>query len=86
MLSESIFQNFHQPDIFYCRPLENYKQGKYWYIAQPRGKHYLNDMIKNMCREADIDGYFTNHSLRASGASTLFQSRRSFKKLRVIGL
>ena len=27
-----------------------------------------------MRHEADIDGCFTNHSLRASGASTLFQS------------
>ena len=30
-------------------------------------------MVK-MCHEANIDGYFTNHSLRASGASTVFQS------------
>jgi len=49
-------------------------QGEYWYIAQPRGKHYLNNMIKSMCQEANMDDHFTNHSLRASGASSLFQS------------
>jgi len=42
-------------DDFYCRPLENYKQGEYWYIAQPRGKYYLNNMVKNICQEANLD-------------------------------
>jgi hypothetical protein len=30
-------------------------------------------MVNNMCKDAKIDGHFTNHSLRASGATELFQ-------------
>ena len=31
-------------------------------------------MVKTMCLEAGIQGDFSNHSLRASGATELFQS------------
>ena len=31
-------------------------------------------MVRDMCTEANIDGRYTNHSLRATGASELFQS------------
>ena len=31
-------------------------------------------MVKKMCNAAGIEGKFTNHSLRASGATALFQS------------
>ena len=31
-------------------------------------------MVKKMCQEAGLDGNFTNHSLRASGATQLFQN------------
>ena len=31
-------------------------------------------MVKNMCNEAGLNGNFTNHSLRASGATQLFQN------------
>ena len=30
-------------------------------------------MVKTMCTEANIEGRFTNHSLRATGATELFQ-------------
>ena len=61
-------------DLFYCRPLTNYTKDGVWYSEQPRGKHALSDMVKKMCEQAGIEGKFTNHSLRASGATTLFQS------------
>jgi len=63
-----------QKDLFYCRPLEHFGKDGQWYCTQPRGKHYLNDIVKSIFCEANISGDFTNHSLRASGATELFQS------------
>ena len=62
-------------DLFYCRSLQKYNQDSGpWYSNQPRGKHYLSEMVKNMCKEAKIEGQFTNHSLRATGATQLFRN------------
>ena len=67
-------QNAKAKDLFYCRPLTNYTKDGAWYSEQPREKHTLSDMIKKLCEQAGIEGKFTNYSLRASGATTLFQS------------
>ena len=61
-------------DIFYCKPLERFDKDSHWYSQQPRGKHTLANMVKNMFTEAGVDGAFTNHSLRATGATDLFQA------------
>lgn len=62
-------------DLFYCRSLQKYdpERGP-WYSNQPRGKHYLSEMVKNMCKDAKVEGQFTNHSLRATGATELFRN------------
>ena len=39
-----------------------------------KGKHYLSEMVKNMCKEVKIEGQFTNHSLHATGATELFRN------------
>ena len=59
-----------QKDLFYCKPLDNFRkdQDRPWYCVQPRGKH----VVKSMFSEAKIAGDFTNHSLRATGATALF--------------
>ena len=61
-------------DIFYCKPQEKFDKGSHWYSQQPRGKHFLANMVKNMFMEAGISGAFTNHSLRATAAIDLFQA------------
>ena len=63
-----------ETDTFYCRPLDKYRDDGPWYSVQPWGKHALNKMVKNMCNEAGLNGNFMNHSLRASGATQLFQN------------
>ena len=62
-----------EADLFYCRPLQMFAESNCWYSRKPRGKHTLNDMVKTMCSEAGIEGHFTNHSLRATGATQLFE-------------
>ena len=61
-------------DIFYCKLLERFDKDSHWYSQQPRGKHTLANMVKSMFTEAGVDGTFTNHSLRATGATDLFQA------------
>ena len=58
-----------------------FAESKYWYSRQLRGKHTLNDMVKTMCSEEDIEGHFTNHSLRATGATKQLFERNVPKKV-----
>ena len=45
-----------------------------WFYASPVGQHKLGGMVKdNMFTEIGISGK-SNHSLRATGASILFQA------------
>ena len=45
-----------------------------WYVVVPVGKNVLAKMVPEMCQEVGITGKKTNHSLRVSGATTLFDS------------
>ena len=45
-----------------------------WYVAVPIGKNVLAKMVSTMCDEAGISGKKTNHSLRVSGATSLFDA------------
>ena len=51
-----------------------FEQGKPWFCSMPIGKNYLSSMFKDMCAEAGVSGRKTNHSLRATGASELFEA------------
>ena len=44
---------------------------KQWFTARPIGKNSLGKMVKEICSNA---GHKTNHSLRATGVSDLFQA------------
>ena len=45
-----------------------------WFSATPLGHHSLGRTISRIRKEAGIDGYKTNHSLRATAATRLYQS------------
>lgn len=62
-------------DLFYVRPLSNVPFGETadpWFSSVPVGKNTLNNKIKTMCEKAKIKGSKTNHCLRATGATVLF--------------
>ena len=63
-----------EQDILYLRPKRTtpHDPDATWYENVPVGKNSLSTMVKDMCGEANIVGK-TNHSLRATGATTLFQ-------------
>ena len=64
----------------YFRKANFYLQGLHktnpavWYGEQVLGINSIRKVVKNMLSSAEIDGYFTNHSLRRSGCTRLFQA------------
>ena len=65
-----------QQDYFYTRPLSKMPldPDEPWFCAVPVGKNILSSMMKDICTETHISGHKTNHSLRATGASELFEA------------
>ena len=64
------------PDTkFYLNPLPFTPLGsRPWYFADAYPRKKLQGMLKLMCKEARIEGNFTNHSLRATGTTALFDA------------
>ena len=60
-------------DSFYLQPLKDPKD-EVWFGNTPIGHNSLDKMIGRMCKIAGIKGYKTNHSLRVSLATRLFQN------------
>ena len=54
---------------FYLQPLPSSPKvdKKPWCGAAPVGRNTLGSMVKDICKEGDIAGNKTNHSLRATG-------------------
>ena len=59
------------PNAFYLKPLAVPKDDC-WFSSVAVGHNKLHNMMKKMCEEAGIEGYKTNHSLRATAATRLF--------------
>ena len=65
-----------EQDIFYLRPLAKItkEENVPWFSSVPVGKNALSKMVQEMCSKANIQGKKTNHSLRASGITQMFQA------------
>ena len=57
---------------FYLRSLEK-PMPTQWYGEQVVRLNSLQKVVSNLLKSANLDGHFTNHSLRRTGASRLFQ-------------
>ena len=55
-------------------PLQKFEGKSVWYSSVPLGHNKLNTTVKTMMSEAGVKGYYTNHSLRATAVSRLFQN------------
>ena len=63
-----------KPDhAFYLQPMHT-PSSQCWYTNKPLGHHTLRNTVARLCKEAGITGYKTNHSLRATAATRLYQS------------
>ena len=58
---------------FYLHSLEKPNPAQ-WYGVQAIGKNSLGNIVKNMLKSANLDSYFTNHSLCRTSATRLFQA------------
>lgn len=75
----SLFRQYisHRPTdtketAFYLTPLRNPKSNV-WYSGIPVGKNTLAKTVGRICKNAEISGHKTNHSLRVTSATRLFQ-------------
>ena len=61
-------------DYFYARPLDRVPSDPHepWYTAVAVGKHTRYKKFNFMCKQAGIKGNKTNHSLRAMGATQMY--------------
>ena len=60
---------------FYLQPLPFTPIGsRPWFYTDPVGVQKIKTIVKDMCRDSGFQGNFTNHSLRATGATTLFDA------------
>ena len=58
---------------FYLAPLKKYTESC-WFSRSPLGHNSLKNFLDNICKEAGIAGFKTNHSLRATAATGLYAS------------
>ena len=56
------------------RPLQKTNATGFWYSTQPIGHSKLDGTVARMCKAAGIGGFKTNHSLRATAATRLYQA------------
>lgn len=59
---------------FYLQSAAKWKDSICWYTNRPVGKNQLSSVVKTMCAEVGIQGNKTNHSLKATCATRLFQA------------
>ena len=58
---------------FYLQPRKKFF-GKSWYVNRPAGINRLRNVVKEMCHEAGLPGFYTNHSLRSTAATKMYQN------------
>ena len=64
-----------RPDgAFNLKPLAKPDDKGYWFSSQAVGHNTLSITVKRLCQAAQIEGPFTNHSLRATAATRLFEA------------
>ena len=59
-------------ECFYLRPMVRSSEVNLWFCKTPLGVHKIQSMVKDMCKDGNVYGNFTNHSLCATGATVLF--------------
>ena len=57
---------------------------KCWYASQVVGQNTISKVVKKLMEAAEIQGFFTNHSLRFSGGTRLFNAGIDWKLVKEI--
>ena len=61
------------PECFYLQPLKS-PTATCWYSKLPLGHSNLDSTVRRLFKTAGVEGYKTNHSLRATATSRLYQA------------
>ena len=69
----SLCPPYFKKDNFYLKARQKPSPTK-WYSEQVVGQNTLGKVVKLMMKEAEISGYFTNHSARRTGSTRLFRA------------
>ena len=64
---------YYKKKNFYLQSLQK-PSPKQWYAEQVIGVHTISKITADLMKAAEIEGYFTNHSLRRSGGTRLFRA------------
>ena len=72
-LYNSLCPNDRPADALYLQPLAK-PTPTCWYSNRPYGYNRLAGTVARLCKEAGIPGYKTNHSLRVTNATWLYDS------------
>ena len=57
---------------FYLQPIEPKPNSEYWFSLRPISENKLKSMLKKIMSSANVEGEYTNHSLRCTGAAEMF--------------
>ena len=63
-----------QTNASYLRPKANFLKSGMWFIDAPVGINKLQSIIKDLCHAGGISGHFTNHSLRVTAVTHMYNS------------
>ena len=63
---------YYKKEIFYLQTLQK-PNPRQWYAEQVIGVHTIAKITTELMKQGDIEGYFTNHSLRRTGGTRLFR-------------
>ena len=58
----------------YLRPIPTYTGGDRWFYDAPVGVNKLQSIVKTVCRNAGLEGKYTNHSLRSTAATRMYHN------------
>ena len=58
---------------FYLKPLKK-RKADVWFGCSPLGHNVLRNTIRRLFEHAEIPGFYTNHSLRTTAATRLFDA------------
>ena len=64
---------YYKKNNFYLQCLQK-PTPKQWYCEQVIGVHTISKVVIDLMKQANIEGFFTNHSLRRSGGTRLFRA------------
>ena len=68
---------------FYLHSLRKPKPSV-WYCSTPLGVNKVRQVVCDMLKDAGLDGFFTNHSLRRTAATRLFHAGQNVKLIKEI--